>query len=391
MGRTATGYADEEIWIAVFGEEIATPPPGTSPPAKAFAYYYLDPTKLQGTIPIATNTKDLQPSATTPDQAIIPSFTLAQWNAMAGGNVWGSKLAFPAPKPGNEWTGRILISVGAPVQAQVNPLNGSISSPSPSNLTDPSTGTFYDFLEFTVTNPNSPTAMNPQKLPPSIDIDTSIVDSFGIPMKLQLFQDREASRSYDSVLTGTIAIGSQTISNVTNLNTLVTKQGLGTGQPVTSTTVGAIQPGSIITGYDIDASTITMSLPATGAGSVPLRVYVAGPVGVEATRDGVLNSAASASFVQFIQGKIAGGAEQAQAFLQSAAAYPKSAAVPVDRREQSGCDSDHDGEHGRSGRRRRRVGQRGYWQHRRQRIVHCLGSHLYDVQFGFVDRQWRVC
>ena len=71
--------------------------------------------------------------------------------------------------------------------------------PSAADLSDPSTGTFYDFLEFTVTNPNSPLRrLYPNNLapPPSIDIDTSLVDSICIPMRLQLFKDAAATLPY---------------------------------------------------------------------------------------------------------------------------------------------------------------------------------------------------
>jgi len=58
----------------------------------------------------------------------------------------------------------------APVQAQVNLTNGTVSAPSAADPTDPSSGTFYDFLEFTVTNKAGV---------PNLDVDTSQVDSFG--------------------------------------------------------------------------------------------------------------------------------------------------------------------------------------------------------------------
>ncbi len=152
------------------------------------------------------------------------------------------------PPSGSEWTGRILISVGAPVQAQINQSDGTISAPSAADLTDPSTGTFYDFLEFTVTNPNPKGALWPNNLlNPQIDIDTSMVDAFGLSMKLQLFQDAAGTLPYNiSQFTttdgtthdfhGTLANGSATIQNVPYLDDLVKHHGLGTGQPITTTT-----------------------------------------------------------------------------------------------------------------------------------------------------------
>ena len=82
-----------------------TPPPGlTTPVAMNYTTYYLDPTKLQGTIPVAQNTKTpIQPSATTPNQAILPSFTIEQWKDPTGEKIWGSNLAFPAPTTGYQW------------------------------------------------------------------------------------------------------------------------------------------------------------------------------------------------------------------------------------------------------------------------------------------------
>ena len=80
------------------------------------------------------------------------------------------------------------------MQAQVSTIDGTVSSPSASDLQILSTGTFYDFLEFTVTNPNT----SGSTLPLSLDIDTTQVDSFGLPMQLQLFQPAGAGRTTSS-------------------------------------------------------------------------------------------------------------------------------------------------------------------------------------------------
>ena len=110
-----------------------------------------------------------------------------------------------------QFTGRILISVGAPIQAQVNLTNGTVSAPSAADPTDPSSGTFYDFLEFTVTNKAGV---------PNLDVDTSQVDSFGLPLQLQFFQNAAGTQPYNFPITGTTTTGSETVTNIPNTTNL---------------------------------------------------------------------------------------------------------------------------------------------------------------------------
>lgn len=167
----AANFSTAQIWIAIFGQLISTPPPGVIPPAGPT--FYLDAGNLnENNQPLPVSTESLpSPGADSPNQVILPSFTL---------QAWGKNLSLPVPAFGQQYTGRMVISVGTPVQAQVAS-SGSVSAPSASNPDDPSTGTFYDFLEFTVTSNNDNTN--------NVDIDTSQVDSFGFPMQLQFFQD----------------------------------------------------------------------------------------------------------------------------------------------------------------------------------------------------------
>ena len=51
----ATGVPDSQIWIAVFGQEVTTPPAGQAPVSNTFDTYYLDPNKLNGSVPKLTD------------------------------------------------------------------------------------------------------------------------------------------------------------------------------------------------------------------------------------------------------------------------------------------------------------------------------------------------
>jgi hypothetical protein len=161
-------FAVNEVWIAIFGQLNKV----NGDARTLIGNFYLDATHVQddpsGPTPQLT---DLLPSpgAGTPDQIILPSFTL---------DDWGSNLKLPIPESGMEYTGRIVISVGAPAQCQVINADHTVAAPAASNSADPSTGTFYDFLEFTVA-PGSDSTNN-------VDIDTSQVDSFCLPMSVQL-------------------------------------------------------------------------------------------------------------------------------------------------------------------------------------------------------------
>jgi hypothetical protein len=226
----ATGYGDDEVWIAVYGQEIPTPTTNEVPPTGPT--YFLDAgnTKLNRagtrTVPIPKSTSGIYISPDTPDMAILPSSTIQDW---------GTNLNFPVPKPGNQYTGRIIISVGAPVQAQIASSNWTVAAPTGASTTDPSTGTFYDFVEFTVTNNNGVA---------NLDMDTSQVDSFGMPMQLQFFEDENDT---PFTVDFTADIDSNNLSKLTN----VTKVGqLSAHQPL-STLNPRIQAGTTIDRVDV--------------------------------------------------------------------------------------------------------------------------------------------
>jgi len=304
-----TGFDNDEIYIAVFGEEIAIPPQGVAPPPAQ--NYYLMASALQHGNPQLLTTQSLLPSPSTPFLPLVPSSTIADW-ALNTSNVWGSNLQFPVPAVGNQFTGRIVISAGAPVQAQVNQdTYHSVSAPSASDFTDPSTGTFYDFLEFTVTN----SAKNGI----SLDMDTSQVDSFGMPIGLQFFQDAAGTQPYSAPFQGNTTLHSLVITDVTNISSMVKNDNFGTGQPVTGT---GIQPGTVVTAYDINANTVTLNKPAIATNpSVNLTAYPGGIVGVEAARSAILSGATNANLYEFLRTAIESGSPQARPFLQTVAPY----------------------------------------------------------------------
>lgn len=313
-----TGFDDDEIWIAVYGQEIVTPGEGVIP--NPGMTYYLDATQLSGSgasatpIPISTATLSVGPG--TADQAILPSFTLAQWKNAS--TAWGSNLQFPVPTLGNQYTGRIVISVGAPVQAQVsNAAPYTVAAPTPAGATDPSNGTFYDFLEFTVNN------ATPANGGLTLDMDTSQVDAFGLPMKLQFFQDAAGTQPFNVSFQGLVTPGSATITSVTNVSSLQI------GQPVVGT---GIEAGSLID--QINGTTIVLSKPATPANpatpfTASLTAQNAGPVGVEATRDELLSESQTLSLMEFLQTQLDANNEKVRPFLQTAAPYQIAGPVPI--------------------------------------------------------------
>jgi len=313
-----TGFDDDEIWIAVFGQEIVAPTEGEIPPPGMT--YYLDATKISGSgataqpIPISTATLSVGPN--TPNQAILPSFTLFQWKNAS--TAWGSNLQFPIPILGNQYTGRIVISVGAPVQAQVS--NGApytVAAPTPASASDVSNGTFYDFLEFTVNN------ATPANGGLTLDMDTSQVDAFGLPMQLQFFQDAAGTQPFNVAFQGLVTPGSATITSVTNVSNLQI------GQPVVGT---GIEPGSLID--HINGTTIVLSKSATPANpatpfTASLTAWNAGPVGLQATRDELLAESQTLSLMEFLQTQLDANNEKVRPFLQTAAPYQIAGPVPI--------------------------------------------------------------
>jgi Beta-1,3-glucanase/Bacterial Ig-like domain (group 3) len=319
LTAAATGFDDDEIYIAVFGEEISIPPQGVAPsPAQN---YYLSASDLKNGKPKLTSTKSLVPSASTPNLPIVPSSTIGAWQ-VGTTNAWGSNLQLPVPiTVGNQFTGRIVISAGAPVQAQVNQdTYHSVSAPSASDFTDPSTGTFYDFLEFTVTN-SATTGI-------SLDMDTSQVDSFGMPIGLQFFQDAAGTQPYNTPFQGTTSLSNPLqITGVATLNTMVTTENFGTGQPVDGP---GIQAGTVVSSYDIDANTITLNKPVTAANTnANFTAYPAGIVGVQADRSTILTGFTDDGLFQFLQTKLENGNPQARPFLQTATPYAVQDAKPL--------------------------------------------------------------
>lgn len=301
--ESATGYDDDHIWIAIFGQEIVTPLPGQVPAPGVT--YYLSANAIRNDNPIALTTAALQPGPQTANQVILPSSTLSAWDG---------RLSLPVPAPNHQYTGRIVISVGAPAQAQVTPADGTVSAPSAGNVTDPSNGSFYDFLEFTVTNFNGV---------PNLDIDTSLVDSFGIPLKLQFFKDSAGTVPFNYAFTGNTTLNGNTISNIADTSNL------GEGQSVEGP---GIPPGTTIQGLVSSTTTtpgsITLNKPVTSAiTGGQFTAIAAGPVGVKAPRDSILDGNSPDSFLQFILNKITPDNSAARPFLESYASQPTVAAT----------------------------------------------------------------
>ncbi len=305
---------NDNVWVTVYGSLIINP--GNNQTPAPGSNYYLVPPAVGQTQVVPTVVTDLPPPGpNSPDGVILPSFTLTQW----AGN-----LALPAPTytgdaNGNnnqQYSGRILISVGAPTQAQVSFTStpASVSSPSPASAQDPSTGTFYDFLEFTVAS-NADGSIN-------VDIDTSQVDAFGLPMQLQFFKDAAATQTYNVNFTGDTSAGS------TQVTALTATTGLGQGVPVTGSGMAA---GSAVVSVPVGANptSMTLNLPATAtATGAALTAVMAGPVGVVGVRDDIFNGNDMSSFATFI--KEQSNKANASPFMECLSAAPMRIVSPKD-------------------------------------------------------------
>ncbi|MFO0824393.1 MAG: beta-1,3-glucanase family protein [Gemmataceae bacterium] len=304
----ATGFDDSHIWIAVFGQLIETPQAGQVPATGPT--YYLDSniTRVVGgaTEPDPQSTGLLSAGPDNPDAPVLPSSTIADW---------GNNLSLPVPPDGQQYTGRILISAGAPVQAQVA-ADGSVSAPSAGNPTDPSTGTFYDFLEFTITNNGGV---------PQTDIDTSQVDSFGMPIQLQLFQDAAGTMQYPS----------GNVTDASNANPIVitsANHGLTTGDNVTvSGVMGNTAANGAFTVTVIDANTFSLN-GSTGNGNYTSGGFWTtggGPVGVQVDRSTIFQGSTNTTYLEFIRNQVLAGNTNANPFLEDYAAQPNTQSSPI--------------------------------------------------------------
>lgn len=305
---------NDNVWVTVYGSLIINPG-NNQTPAQGTNYYLVPPAAGQTQV-VPTAVTDLSPPGpNSPDGVILPSYTLTQW---------GNNLSLPAPTytgdaNGNnnqQYSGRILISVGAPAQAQVSFTStpASVSSPSPASAQDPSTGTFYDFLEFTVAS-NPDCSIN-------VDIDTSQVDAFGFPMQLQFFKDAAGTQTYNDNFTGDTTTGSEQVTGLSPSN------GLGQGVPVTGSGIAA---GSAVVSVPTGANpaSMTLNLPATATASgAALTAVLAGPVGVVGVRDDIFNGTDMSNFATFI--KEQSNKTNASLFLECLAAVPMRIVSPKD-------------------------------------------------------------
>jgi hypothetical protein len=302
----STPFADDQVWIAAYGQLFLNPGDGSTPTGPT---YYLDAAQIDQGNPVPQPASGLLPAGpATPDGVILPSSTLAQW---------GSSLAFPIPAVAaggtQQYSGRILLSLGAPVQAQVA-AGGTVSAPSAGNPADPSTGTFYDFLEFTVAS--NPDGSN------NVDVDTSQVDSFGLPVTLQFFNAN--GMAYNIGFTGDTTQGSAVVQN------LSLSSGLGAGQPVSGT---PLPTGSLIISIPAGANPTQLTLnqnAAATAQNATLSALLAGPVGVQAQRGAIFGDPDATGFDGFIQAQIGQGNANARPFLECSGASPLRLVSPKD-------------------------------------------------------------
>lgn len=195
-------FTASQVYISVYGF-LNTPGQPESAPDE----WYLTPTGFERTANLPP------PSASTADQILLPTYSLDQFTSDSTHTIWTAYLPVSSAE-GLAFSGRILISAGIPVQARVSPVDHTVTAPSTANPTDAATGSFTDFLEFTVNPPHYPDK-------PELFIDTSQVDWFGLPLTLQIDGTKGDSTSYlgpVGVVQPRVTVNALDLTDQTNLN-----------------------------------------------------------------------------------------------------------------------------------------------------------------------------
>lgn len=151
VGNATTGalaYPDNQVNIAIYGSDYAASP----------SYYYFD----------ANGTPHL--TSTAPG-GVVPSFSLTALT-QTGTHAYTINLpqSLPTFTANGIQSARVYVSMNSTLSLTVNG-DGSVNGPTPNN-------TFYDFFEFSLNAPNNPVG--------NLNIDTTNVDQFGLPIKINL-------------------------------------------------------------------------------------------------------------------------------------------------------------------------------------------------------------
>lgn len=149
-------YQDDQIFVALYAQDFSS----TTPP-----FYYFD----------ASGDAHLT-STVTPDGAgnkVVPTFKLSDLT-QTGAHSYVINLPeqLPAGAPNGINSARLYFSMNVDMSLTINPdAVGSVNALSPNN-------SFFDFFEFSLNAPANPVG--------NLNIDTTNVDQFGIPLKIQV-------------------------------------------------------------------------------------------------------------------------------------------------------------------------------------------------------------
>ena len=142
-------FADNQIHIAIYGQDYATTP----------SYYYFDKTGA--------------PALTTSvGSGVVPTFLLSDLTYVDGHKY---VIDLPTELAGDPSNGiqsaRMYFSMGTDMSLTING-DGSV------NALTPDTSSYFDFVEFSLNAPTVPAT------PGNLNIDTTNVDQFGVPIKV---------------------------------------------------------------------------------------------------------------------------------------------------------------------------------------------------------------
>lgn len=149
-------YQDDQIYVALYAQDFSS----TTPP-----FYYFDGA---GNAHLTTTVQ-----ANGDGARLVPTYKLSDLTK-TGDHAYTINL--PEDLPSGAQNGinsaRLYFSMDADMQLTINPDSvGSVNALSPNN-------SFFDFFEFSLNAPDNPTG--------NLNIDTTNVDQFGLPIKIQV-------------------------------------------------------------------------------------------------------------------------------------------------------------------------------------------------------------
>jgi len=149
-------YSDSEIYVALYAKDFVAQ-------GDSETYYYFDQTGAAHTTQsVAPNGQGVQ---------LVPTFTLNQLTK-TGDHTYVINLPEVLPTGAGYGinSARVYFSMDVAPSLVING-DGSVTAPTPND-------SYFDFFEFTLNAPNNPTG--------NLNIDTTNVDQFGVPIQIQV-------------------------------------------------------------------------------------------------------------------------------------------------------------------------------------------------------------